>query len=180
MKPNHMKNIRIKIFSYCILPLLVLSHPYVNAEPEVLGWLESAFIKPWDMKVRAKLDTGALTSSIHATNIEDYLVDDELWVRFTLTQPMNKKHNQHEKKIIVEKPVLKETKVKEHIGDSVSRYVVELEFCLNGKDYVTPVTLTDRSNFHYPLLLGRRTLKDNLLIDPGKTFTANKPCLHNK
>lgn len=180
MKPNYTKNMTIKNFSHCILLLSVLFHSYVGAEPEVLGWLESAYIKPWDIKVRAKLDTGALTSSIHATHIEEFQMDDELWVRFTLTQPMNKKHNQLEKQIVVEKPVIKETKIKEHVGDSVSRYVVEMEFCLNGKDYITAVTLTDRSNFHYPLLLGRRTLKDNLLIDPGKTFIANKPCLHNK
>ncbi len=170
----------IKVFSYGFLLLSILFHPYVNAEPEILGWLESAFIKPWGIKVRAKLDTGALTSSIHATQIEEYYVDEELWVRFTLTQPMNEKYNQPEKKITVEKPVLKETKIKEHIGDSVLRYVVEMAFCLNGKNYITPVTLTDRTNFHYPLLLGRRTLKDNLLIDPGRTFTANKACLHNK
>lgn len=180
MKLNYTTAMMIKIFSYSLLLLSVTFHPYVNAEPDVLGWLESAFIKPWDIKVRAKLDTGALTSSIHATQIEEYYVDNELWVRFTLTQPVNQKHNQLEKKITVEKPVLKETKIKEHIGDSMSRYVVEMAFCLNGKNFLTPVTLTDRSNFHYPLLLGRRTLKDNLLIDPGKTFIANKSCLHKK
>ncbi len=180
MKLNYTQNMIIKILSNAVLLLSVLFHPYVNAEPEVLGWLESALIKPWGIKVRAKLDSGALTSSIHATQIEEYHVDDELWVRFTLTQPINKKNNQSEKKIVVERPVIRETKIKEHIGDSMIRYVIEMEFCLNGKNYKTPVTLTDRSNFHYPLLLGRRTLKDNVLIDPGKTFTANKSCLHKK
>ncbi|GJM06065.1 MAG: hypothetical protein DHS20C09_20610 [marine bacterium B5-7] len=169
-----------KIISYNFILLSVLFHCSVNAEPEILGWLESAVIKPWGIKVRAKLDSGALTSSIHATEIEIYKIDDETWVRFALTQPANKSGTQAETKVIVEKPVIKETKIKEHTGDSMLRYVVEMEFCLNGRNYRTPVTLVDRTNFHYPLLLGRRTLKNNVLIDPSKTFTANKSCLHKK
>ncbi|MFT5396014.1 MAG: hypothetical protein ACI85N_001203 [Gammaproteobacteria bacterium] len=169
-----------KSLSYGFLLLSVLLHYSVNAEPEVLGWLESAYIKPWDIKVRAKLDTGARTSSLHATDIETYQINDATWVRFTLTQPGSKNGNQPEKKITVERPLIKETKIKEHLGDSMLRNVVEMKFCLNGRNYITPVTLADRTNFHYPLLLGRRTLKDNLLIDPGKSFTAKKSCLHKK
>ncbi len=170
----------IKTLKHSFFYLSVLLYFPVNAESEILGWLESAYIKPWNIRVRAKLDTGALTSSIHATDIETYQLHDELWVRFTLNQPAGKKNTRVKEKIIVEKPVIKETKIKEHIGDSVLRYVVEMEFCMNGKHYITLVTLTDRSNFHYPLLLGRRTLKEHVLIDPGKSFTANKSCLQYK
>tara|TARA_R110000782_G_scaffold124850_13_gene216372 strand:+ start:1879 stop:2397 length:519 start_codon:yes stop_codon:yes gene_type:complete len=170
----------IKILKHSFFFLSVILYFPANAEPEVLGWLESAVIKPWGIKVRAKLDSGALTSSIHATHIETYEIGDETWVKFTLTQPKNKSGTQVETKIIVEKPVIKETKIKEHSGDSMLRYVVEMKLCLNGRNYITPVTLVDRTNFHYPLLLGRRTLKNNVLIDPSKTFTANKSCLHKK
>jgi len=166
----------IKTFQYILLLFSVLFHCSAYAEPEVLGWLESAYVQPWGIKVRAKLDTGARTSSIHATDIEPYKFNDELWVRFTLTDP-KRKEGLDQKVISVDKPVIRETKIKEHIGDSTSRYIIELEICLNGKNYNTPVTLADRSNFHYPLLLGRVTLADKLIIDPGKTFTANKACL---
>lgn len=168
----------IKMLQYILFLFSVLIHCSAYAEPEVLGWLESAYIQPWGIKVRAKLDTGALTSSIHVTDIETYQKNNELWVRFTLPRPKSKKNTQTQNEIIVDKPVIKETKIKEHVGDSTVRYVVEIEFCLNGKHYTTPVTLADRSNFHYPLLLGRRTLQHNLIVDPGKTFTANKSCLH--
>lgn len=167
----------IKMFRSVFLFLLFFIYSHVNAEPEVLGWLETAYIQPWGMKVRAKLDTGALTSSIHATNIEPYQIDDELRVRFTITEPKNKTQAV-EREIRVERPVIKETKIKEHVGESNSRYVVEIEICLNGKRYLTPVTLADRSGFHYPLLLGRRTLKENVIVDPAKTFTSSKSCLH--
>jgi hypothetical protein len=168
----------IKIFQFILVLFLFTIHSVTYAESEVLGWLERAYIQPWEINVRAKLDTGALTSSIHATNIETYKVEDELWVRFTLTEPESK-YVSEAREIVVEKPVIKETKIKEHVGDSRSRYVVEIEFCLNGKHYLTPVTLADRSNFHYPLLLGRRTLKEHVIVDPSKTFTASKTCLHN-
>ncbi len=169
----------IKILQGILLLLSVSIYSSVNAEPEVLGWLESAYIQPWNIKVRAKLDTGARTSSIHATNIEPYQVDDEPWVRFTITEPKSKRQPV-EREIRVEKPVIKETKIKEHVGESKFRYVVEIEFCLNGKHYTTPVTLADRSNFHYPLLLGRLTLKDSLIVDPAKIFTSSKSCLHQE
>ena len=154
----------------------LLSSP-LHAEPEVLGWLENAYLEPYTVKIRAKLDTGAKTSSIYAINVEPFETDGSLWVRFTLPKSALKSEGS-KKDIHIEKPVIRETKIKEHIGDSVSRYVVEIEFCLNGKNYVTPVTLADRSNFNYPLLLGRNILKDNFLVDPGKTFTSTKSCLH--
>ena len=169
----------IKTFQYILLLFSVLFHCSAYAEPEVLGWLESAYIQPWGIKVRAKLDTGARTSSIHVIDIETYQMNDELWVSFTLPYPRGK-NERDQKKIKVEKPVIRETKIKEHVGDSTSRYVVEIEFCLNGKNYQTLVTLADRSNFHYPLLLGRMTLENNLIVDPGKTFTASKSCLSKK
>lgn len=169
----------IKIFRCVFLLFFFFVHSYVNAEPEVLGWLETAYIKPWDIKVRAKLDTGALTSSIHATEIEPFQVNDELWVRFTLPR-LGKKGKPVKKGIKVEKPVIRETKIKEHVGESTFRYIVEIDFCLNGKHYLTPVTLADRSNFHYPLLLGRRTLKENVIVDSAKTFTSSKSCVHTE
>jgi len=169
----------IKLLQGILLLLTVSVYSPVNAEPEVLGWLESAYIEPWGIKVRAKLDTGARTSSMHATSIEPFQINDELWVRFNIPQPVAKDGVVKED-VKVEKPVIRETKIKEHVGESTFRYVVEIEFCLNGRQYLTSVTLADRSNFHYPLLLGRRTLKDHLIIDPAKTFTANKSCLHKK
>lgn len=52
------------------------------ANDEVFGWVEKATIEPWGVMVKAKLDSGALTSSMHAENIETFERDDEEWVRF--------------------------------------------------------------------------------------------------
>ena len=48
----------------------------------VFGWIENATLEPWGVKVKSKLDTGALTSSLHARNIERFEKDGEEWVRF--------------------------------------------------------------------------------------------------
>jgi hypothetical protein len=160
-----------------ILLSMLLSSPAL-ARLDVLGWLEWAYLQPGSVRVKAKLDTGARTSSIHAINIEPFKINDEDWVRFTFPDLIYKK-NGSVKAIEVEKPIIRETKIKEHIGESVSRYVVEIEFCLGGENYLTPVTLSDRSSFNYPLLLGRMTLKGNFLVDADKIFLANRLCLLN-
>ena len=151
--------------------------PAAFADQDILGWLETAYLKPGGIPVKAKLDTGARTSSIYAINIVPFEVDGEIWVRFTLPKSIDKTKKLNSD-IELEKPVIRETKIKEHYSDSVSRYVVKIDLCLNGQNFSTPATLADRSNFHYPLLLGRRTMENKILVDPGKTNLANKSCLH--
>lgn len=162
------------VFIFILLAMLFSNT--VHARPEVLGWLEWAYIEPGATKVKAKLDTGARTSSLHAINIVPFTVDDELWVRFSVPEG-NRKQDAIGDVIQFEKPVVRETKIKEHIGDSVSRYVVEIGFCISGKNYAAAVTLADRSSFNYPLLLGRSLLKGNFIVDPDKIFIANKSCV---
>ena len=53
-------------------------------DDQVFGWVEKATLQPWDIEVKAKLDSGALTSSLDARDIEMFEQDDEEWVRFRL------------------------------------------------------------------------------------------------
>ncbi len=156
---------------YTLLLLLPAIAP--RAEPEVLGWLESVYLQPSGVRLRAKLDTGAKTSSIHVTDLTTYEVDDALWVSFSIPYKESK-HDTEFQYVTFEKPVIRETRIKEHIGDSTERYVVEIEFCLNGNLYLSPFTLADRANFNYKILLGRTTLKNRVLVDPARSFTATK------
>ncbi len=144
----------------------------VHAEhqgPLIAGWLEVVIISPWKLRLRAKLDTGAKTSSIHATHIEKFKRDGRQWVRFQLPQGKFKKAVA----IIAEMPVLREVAIKRHNLDPVIRPVVELGFCIDAHFYRAEFTLSDRSQFNYPVLLGRRFLKDNILVDAGKIFMHN-------
>lgn len=132
----------------------------------VAGWLEAAVLSPWKIRLPAKLDTGAKTSSIHATGIEKFKRDGRIWVRFKLPKGKLKKTGD----IIAETPLLREVAIKRHNLDPAIRPVVELAFCIDSHFYRAEFTLADRSKFNYPVLLGRRFLKNNILVDAGQTF----------
>jgi hypothetical protein len=141
-------------------------------ERAVMGWLESVFFRPWNVRMTAKLDTGANTSSLHAQRIERFSRNGSKWVRFTLVAG-------DEKKFVVERAVVRMANIKQHGKSSSQREVVTMTLCKNGKDYETEFTLVDRSNFSYPVLLGRSFLKDTALVDAGNTFlfkAESDPC----
>lgn len=135
-------------------------------ERMIAGWLEMLVLSPWQIKLKAKLDSGAKTSSIHAENVERFDRDGETWVRFDL--PVQKKR----KTVLrtIETPLVREVLIKRHNLPSVRRSVVELAFCINGNSYSTQFTLANRGNFNYPVLLGRRFLNGRIVIDPAETF----------
>ena len=132
----------------------------------IAGWLEMIVLSPWQIKLKAKLDSGAKTSSIHAENIEHFERDGKTWIRFDLPKGSDKKSVQS----TIEVPLLREVQIKRHKMPSVTRSVVEMSFCINGHQYTTQFTLADRGNFNYPVLLGRRFLSNNILVDSAETF----------
>jgi hypothetical protein len=151
-------------------------------EKVILGWIENVEFLPWSLKAKAKLDTGAKTSSIHAKNIEYFDNDGESWVRFQFANDTKLKSSQYKsgksKKVItIETPLARSVLIKHHKHSSVERPAVNLPFSLAGVEYTAQFTLTDRSKFLYPVLLGRRFLKDVAIVDPSNTFllTRSKP-----
>lgn len=162
---------------FLLWPVILVSGLAI-AEPETLGWLESSYLQPWGVRVTTKLDTGARTSSIHANNVHVYKKKREKWVRFTL--PVGEREG-YDSGIEAERPLIRETRIKEHVGESVPRYVVILDVCLNGKTYPTEVTLADRSQFNYTLILGRNMMSNNIIVDPGQKFISwDKSCPRKK
>lgn len=155
------------------LILLFAFSPVTLAAPELLGWLEGAYLQPWGVRVRAKLDTGAITSSIHAEKIELFENDGEEWVRFHF--PYGKREG-FANGFMIEKPIRRQSQVKEHVGDNAIRYVVEIDICVSGDIFPVEVSLADRTKFNYPLILGRRALSGRYIVDPEKTFTGSRSC----
>lgn len=153
---------------YCQL-LLILLLPVTelraehNGDVVVAGWLERITLAPWQFSLRAKLDTGAKTSSIHAEQIERFTRDEQQWLRFKL-------HTEDDKAHIVEAPLARDVSIKRHHTEPVTRPVVKLGFCLNAHFYTTEFTLANRGNYNYPVLLGRRFLEKKVLVDPGSIF----------
>lgn len=149
------------------------------SEKTILGWIENIHLQPFNLKAKAKLDTGAKTSSIHAKNIEYFDKDGDRWVRFQFSSNTRLKESAYKegksKKVItIEAPLYRSALIKSHKHSSVERPVVTLPFTLAGVEYRAEFTLTDRKKFLYPVLLGRRFLKDIAIVDPGNTFLRTR------
>lgn len=157
-----------------------------NSVPETLGFVEWVVMNDTNLRLKARLDTGAKTSSLHAVNVEGFQKDNEDWVKFQL--PLGDHEDQpsegdieHEDVVLeFERPVHRTVLIKRKGAPSQRRYVVKMEFCIAGTVHETQFSLTDRGNFSYPVLLGRRFMRDdNILIDSANSFVAQQDCEYN-
>lgn len=139
-------------------------------ELEIFGWVERVELLDGTLSMKAKLDTGAATSSLDATDIERFRKNGERWVRFTVTDPDSKDT------LTLEKPLERNVRIVRHDGEYQRRAVVKMPICLGDQRREVEVNLIDRSNFIYPVLLGRSALEGYALIDSGQTFEFSPSC----
>jgi len=129
----------------------------------IIGETEYVTIKPNNIRLKARIDTGATTSSIHALNIVRYERDGKRWVRFNLVSPTGAK-------VKMELPVQRIIKVKRHGTDEQSRPVVNLAVVMGKIKKTTPFSLVDRSNFKFPVLIGRTFLANTAIVDVNRSY----------
>jgi hypothetical protein len=139
----------------------------------VYGWREHIEIKGIREKLQAKLDTGALTSSIHAEEKQFFERDGKKWVRFLVKD----KRKDHTISGRLEAPLVRVTKIKEPGGVSVEREVVLLSFRLGDRKFRGEFTLNNRSNMLAPILIGRSIIKDLGWVDVSRTHLADQNIL---
>jgi len=158
--------------------ILLLAAPLSQGSSEdpgkvIAGWIEKVSLEEQPLILKAKLDTGAKTSSIHAINVEPFKKKDKRWVRFDLRlkDANDKRHTIH-----MEAPRARRVRIKNTDGDHDRRDVVELEICFDGRKYVTEFTLADRSEYIYDVLLGREFLQGIAVVDPENTFLTQAGC----
>ena len=139
----------------------------------VFGWVERTTLMPWGVKLKAKLDSGALTSSLHATDVEIFEKDGDKWVRFTVNvkdQASGEMVSQ-----TFEKPRYRKVLIRGAGGED-RRPVVLMQLCMGDTVYEEQFTLNDRSDMIYPVLLGRRTLSHLGYLDVTETFLHDPEC----
>lgn len=139
-------------------------------EMEILGWVENVLLPAIGMELKAKLDSGAETSSLDAQIIKKFRKSGRRWVRFTITD------RETGKEFLLVRERTRTIGVVQHDGSRQSRPVVTMNICIAGQLMVTEVSLIDRSEFIYPMLLGRNALSSFALIDPGSTFLGKSDC----
>ncbi len=145
----------------------------VADETPVFGWVEKSTIEPWGVEVKAKLDSGALTSSLDARDIETFDKEGEEWVRFRLELTDERSGEAFEKQL--ELPLFRDIRVR-GAGGRDERPVVLMEVCMGDTLYEEQFSLRDRGEMHYPLLLGRRTIGHLGLLDVTRTFLHSPDC----
>nr|WP_298411847.1 ATP-dependent zinc protease [uncultured Halomonas sp.] len=165
-----------KLTGSVVLPILmaVLGPGLAWAEGDATyGWIEKAGIGSLGAVAKAKLDSGALTSSINAKNIELFERDGDEWVRFTLSLEDQKTEERVSERM--ELPLQRNLTVR-GAGGKDERPVVLLKICMNDTIYEEQFSLRDRSDMLYPVLLGRRTIQHLGKLDVTKTFLHDPKC----
>lgn len=146
----------------------------VSPEPvRIYGWREDVLVEGVKEKLLAKLDSGALTSSIHAEEKELFERDGKKWVRFIVTDPRDK----NSVRTRIEAPLVRVARIKEPNEASTTREVVRLSFQLGERKLRGEFTLNNRTNMLAPVLIGRSTLKNLGWVDPGRTHLADQKIL---
>jgi hypothetical protein len=132
----------------------------------IVGAVEWAKVEPGDIRMQARIDTGAATTSIHAEDIELVEKDGKRWMHFNLLDPATKE------KVAVEQRLRRKLVSKQSDGEEQHRYVVKLWVTLGESRSLVEVTLTDRDNMEYPLVIGRNLLVDTAIVDVSRKNQA--------
>ncbi|HIZ51546.1 MAG TPA: RimK/LysX family protein [Candidatus Pseudomonas excrementavium] len=139
----------------------------------VVGWVEKGLILPEEAVVKVKVDSGALTSSMHAVNMERFTRKGKRWVRYDV--PVVDADTGNKVTLHFERPVYRQMTVRGAGGEDY-RPVVKMRMCIGNRIYEEQFSLRDRSDMTYPVLLGRRTIEHIGLIDVSDTFMLPLDC----
>ena len=144
----------MKIIQIALLSGLLAIGPAtatIAADKQTVGWTEIISIVPGNMKVKAKLDTGADHSSLNARKIDYFDRAGERWVRFRF-------RNFEDRYQVIEARTIRTAAIKRLGQEAVDRPVIRLGICIGNTFKQTEVNLTDRSGFDYQMLIGRSFL----------------------
>ena len=147
-----------------------MSGPAYSSTP--VGWREWVSLPdaglPW---LKAKIDTGARTSSLHAEDVEEFDRDGEPWVRFTV-HPWQDSTGDAQ---TVECPVHDRRSVRSSSGHVTRRLVVLLDLSLAGRAVPAEVTLSKRHRMGFRMLVGREALRQGYVVDPSRSYAGGRP-----
>ncbi|MFJ2369933.1 ATP-dependent zinc protease [Microbacterium sp. NPDC087665] len=135
------------------------------------GWREWVSLPDLGVDwLKAKIDTGARTSSLHAFDIEEFERDGESWVRFRV-KPWQ---DSQEDAVVVESPIHDRRAVRSSSGHAQQRIVVELLIRLVDREVLAEVTLSNRDEMGFRMLIGREALRRGFIVDPARSFLGGR------
>ena len=145
-----------------------------TSQPKLtLGRVEWLWLDKLQQYVKARVDTGAASSSIHATNEQTFERDGKKCVRFTIGEHKAKKEaaNSVPENATIEMPVVRTVRIRQASADGFDRRpVVKLRVRVGQYEDDVEFTLNDRSSMLYPVLLGRTFLRDVAVVDVSRVY----------
>ena len=139
---------------------------------ETLGWREWVGLPRLGVEwVKAKIDTGARSSSLHAFGLESFERDGIDWVRFSI-HPWQRSASDTAD---VEAPVHDWRSVRSSSGDSEHRPVIRTDLRLGAAVYEIDLTLARRDQMGFRMLVGREALRGRCVVDPARSYLSAKP-----
>lgn len=143
-----------------------------RAERPVLGWREWISLVDWDVPhLKAKVDTGARTSSLHAFDLEWFDRDGQPWVRFEI-HPWQRSTADA---VIADAPVVSTRDIRSSSGIVDHRPVVRTAVLVAGVRVDAEITLTRRDEMGFRMLIGREATRGRFLVDPGSSYLGGRP-----
>jgi len=138
----------------------------------IIGWREWVQLPELGIaKVKAKIDTGARSSSLHAYDLKYEDRDGKQWVRFKV----HPRQRNTTEQVVAESPVLEFRKVRSSNGQVTKRPVILTKVELLGELFEIELTLANRDSMGFRMLLGREAYRGRMLVDSGASYLSGIP-----
>ena len=137
-----------------------------------IGWREWVSMPELGVKrIKAKIDTGARSSSIHAFDVKTFFKEDQEYVQFSIHPAQGRDHPE----IAAVAPILERRMIRSSNGEAESRIVVRTTLSLLGQQFPVDLTLANRDAMGFRMLIGREALRGRYLVDSNRSYLAGRP-----
>ncbi|MEM7783015.1 MAG: RimK/LysX family protein [Planctomycetota bacterium] len=138
----------------------------------VIGWREWIGLPDFGVKnIKVKVDTGARSSAIHVFDLKEFDRDGSAWVKFKI-HPQQRKSD---KTILCEAKILDYREIRSSSGVAVRRPVIQTTIRLLNETLPVELTLANRDQMGFRMLLGRQAVRHHFIVDPGGSYYGGKP-----